>query len=219
MDAGTTLLRTTARAGGEALASAAAVLSRGLQRTKPLHPDGEVRAATVERLGSTPPGTGVPFLDLAGTTPALVRISRGVGLPAALPDVDGLAIRLDLDEGPADVLLAATGTGRVTRYLLTPRRWGRPGPMTTLLPYRSPRGALEIAAFPDGERTYELRWALGTGPWRTFALLRLGTVVGHEGPSFDPVLHPLPGLEQYGWVTRLREPAYRTARWLSSRAA
>ena len=28
----------------------------------------------------------------------------------------------------------------------------------------------------------------------------------------DPVVHQLPGTEQYPWVARLREPAYRSAR-------
>ena len=30
--------------------------------------------------------------------------------------------------------------------------------------------------------------------------------------SFDPVRNAVPGLEQYRWVTRLREPSYAVAR-------
>ena len=36
--------------------------------------------------------------------------------------------------------------------------------------------------------------------------------------SFDAVANPVPGLEPYGWVRRLREPAYRAARAESGRS-
>ena len=35
---------------------------------------------------------------------------------------------------------------------------------------------------------------------------------GDTGPSFDPIRNALPGLENYAWVRRLREPSYLTAR-------
>lgn len=187
-------------------------------RTKPLHPHGELRTATVARVGSAH-GPGVPWIEEPGETPALVRLSRGIGLPAALPDVPGLAIRVDLDGHVADLLLAGTGTSRLGRLLLHPRRDLRSGPLTSLLPYRSAAGPLWFAAVPDGERDFELRWSTGAG-WTPFALLH----VGAERPddkriSFDPVLNTLPGLTNYGWVRRLREPAYRGARAQSGRSA
>jgi len=39
-----------------------------------------------------------------------------------------------------------------------------------------------------------------------------GIAEGDADISFDPVLNRLPGLDQYGWVERLREPAYDEAR-------
>lgn len=214
-----TVLQPAARAGGAALAATAALLGQALDRVKPLHPDGELFHATVSRVGSPSP-SGVPWVDTAGESPALVRVSRAIGLPEPLPDIAGLAIRVNPDERAADLLLASTGTGGLGRFVLLPRLPGSTGALTSLLPYRSGSGPLFFAAVPDGLRTFELRWAVGTGAWHTFALLHLGAVyTGDPVVSFDPVLNVLPGLAHYDVVRRLREPAYSAARKQSARPA
>jgi hypothetical protein len=206
-----------ARTAGGALSAGATALGAARGRTKPLHPDGDLRRATVTRIGAAA-RTGVPWIDEAGTDEALVRLSRGIGLPDLLPDVHGLAIRVQPDGTPADLLLANTGLGRLTRYLLTPTRSSTGGPLTTLLPYRSPRGALLLAARPQSEVRFELLWAGAVGPWVTFGSLDLGEPLGDDTRiSFDPVVNLLPGLRQYGWAKRLREPAYWAARRRSQR--
>jgi hypothetical protein len=132
-----------------------------------------------------------------------------------LPDVFGLALRVQLDSGRyADVLFSTTGTGPVTRFALVPA-WSAERPMTTLLPYRTDDGPVLLAAEPRDATTVELAWARGTGSWQQFATLWLDDgprQAGDAQVSFDPVLHPLPGLATYGWVARLREPSYRSAR-------
>ena len=77
---------------------------------KPMHPRGAVLDAVLERHGATPP-FGVPWLDEVATDRVVVRLSRGAGLPAPLPDVLGLAIRLGGDAAPVDLLLSSTGRG------------------------------------------------------------------------------------------------------------
>jgi hypothetical protein len=65
------------------------------------------------------------------------------------------------------------------------------------------------------ERTVPLAWALRAGPWHPFADLTLDETPVDEADapvSFDPLRNVLPGLENYGWVRRLREPSYATAR-------
>ena len=62
----------------------------------------------LERPG-TRPEIGIPWLDAAATDPAVVRMSRGAGLPAPLPDLLGLAIRLPGGAEPVDLLLSTTG--------------------------------------------------------------------------------------------------------------
>lgn len=206
-----------ARTAGGLLSSGVVALGSVRQRTKPLHPDGVLRRATVTRNGS-PTRTGVPWLDLAGTDAALVRLSRGVGLPSPLPDVHGLALRLERDGNPADVLFADTGVGPLTRYLLIPRRSATSHTLTTLLPYRSPRGPMLLAARPESEHRFELLRASAIGGWTSFGSIDLGEPLGDDTRiSFDPVLNVLPGLEQYDWVKRLREPAYWSARRRSHR--
>src|SRR5690242_4081043 len=90
-----------ARTAGGLLSSGAVAVGAARKRVKPLHPEGTVRRATVTRLGGRIP-SGVPWLDEAGRDDAVVRLSRAIGLPGALPDVQGLAIRLDLDGAVAD---------------------------------------------------------------------------------------------------------------------
>lgn len=209
--------RTVAAAGGALLAGSTSAIGAALARTKPLHPDGELREATLAVLGAEPPASGVPWIDEPGELRAVVRISRAVGLPRPLPDIAGLALRIELPGGPADILLASTGTGPLTRFLLAPRLPGRPGVLTSLLPYRAPAGPVLLSAVPVDERTFELRWADGTGPWRTFAVLHLGALRQDQEVSFDPVLNTAPFLDQYAWVRRLREPSYQLARARSDR--
>lgn len=216
--ASTTVLEPAARAAGTLLGAGAGLIGRTLHRVKPLHPDGELFHATITRVGAQGLNAGVPWIETAGESPAIVRISRAIGLPSSLPDIAGMAIRVDPTEHAADLLLASTGSSRLGRFVLQPRRPGRTGTLTSLLPYRTLAGPLLLSASAAPDGSYELRWAVGTGPWRTFALLHLGASYDDDPKvSFDPVLNVLPGLAQYDWVRRLREPAYRESRNQSSR--
>ena len=180
---------------------------------KPLHPAGRVVTGRLHRHGLDPP-TGVVFLDTPGDEPVLVRESRSIGLPESFPDIHGLAVRVtNPDDSPGDLLLATTGWGRVTRFVLSVSRTTYGRPMTTLFPYRTEAGPVLLGARSDYPGVVQLACAIGGGPWRSFAEL---TIAQQDAPdptiSFDPVMHQIPGLEQYSAVTRLREPAYRAAR-------
>jgi len=222
-----------AATGGAALGAAARTVAAVRPAAKPLHPRGEVLAGRLRRLGTLSP-TGVAWLDDPSGDPngeeVLVRRSRAVGLPGPVPDVHGLAIRVPLPgQVPpyGDVLLASNGFGLLTRFILVPTR--RPGgrPLTTLLPYRSPAGPLLLGArerVPDSgsvSAAFELAYAVGSRPFEVFAELTLSPMAADPGDpgdptdptvSFDAVENRIPGLEQYDWVTRLREPAYALAR-------
>jgi hypothetical protein len=79
-----------------------------------------------------------------------VRESRSVGLPEGLPDIHGLAVRVTNPDGtPGDLLLATTGWGRLTRFVLTVSRTTYGRPMTTLLPYRTDAGPVLLGARSD----------------------------------------------------------------------
>lgn len=205
-----------------AASSAAGQVLRGATRimaarpaAKPLHPRGSVVAGTLHRFGAED-ATGSAWLDQAGDDRVLVRQSRAVGLPAPAPDIFGLAIRVPIEGGRhGDLLFASTGLGRLTRFTLTPARSPYARPMTTLLPYRTPAGAVLLSAVFHDETKVALAWAIRSGAWHPFAELSLDKDPVDEADmllSFDPARNVLPGLETYDWVRRLREPAYATAR-------
>jgi hypothetical protein len=167
----------------------------------------------VQRTGS-PETFGVPWLDEPGGDDALVRFSRGGGLPDVLPDVLGVALRIDPWGRPGDLLFATTGRGRIGRFLLRPRRANAVAPVTysTLQPYRTPTGPVVLSLTPAGT-TLHLAAARPTGPWQQFGTVHLVEGGGSDAPiSFDPFLHPVPGLTNYGWARRVREGAYAAAR-------
>ena len=213
MNLTSSLTRGAADAGGALLAAGARTLGAVRPAPKPLHPVGRVVTGQLHRqgLGSR---TGVAFLDEPGDQDVVVRESRAIGLPEALPDIHGLAVRVTNPDGsPGDLLLATTGWGRLTRFVLTASRTTYGRPMTTLLPYRTEGGPLLLGARSASPGVVELACAVRGGPWRRFAEL---AVSGEDAPdqeiSFDPVLHQVASLEQYPAVLRLREPAYSSAR-------
>lgn len=211
---GARVLDAAARAGGGTLLAATAAIGGLRPATRPLHPRGEVRCAELVRHGRAGRASGIPWLDGPGTSPALVRLSAGIGLPRGWPDVHGIAVRVALDEPGqthADLLLATTGSGRLTRYLLAPARSSLHRAHTTLLPYRGPRGPVILAALPVSRSRIVLSWASLTGDWVDFAELVLGASSA-EHPTFDAVHHAPPGLRAYPWAAALRDPSYRHAR-------
>ena len=204
-----------------------------LRGGKPMHPRGAVFSAVLERRGSRGPGGvwGVPWLDTAATDDVVVRFSRGAGLPAPLPDLLGLALRLRSDSGtPTDLLLTTTGRGPITRLVPVPRR-DTAAVYSSIMGYRSDAGTLRIAALPEDDAvpsepvplaeeveqeglSFTLAVARGLGPWRPFGRLVLGKPAGPLDPGirFDAVIHPPPGLVPDGPMARFRAPAYARAR-------
>ena len=209
------MIRTAlSKAGGAALAGATRIVALLRPAGKPLHPVGVTLVGWIDRQGSgSGPVSGVPWLDDTGRDEVLVRLSRAVGLPAALPDIHGMAIRIVSEGHGGDVLLASTGWGRLGRFVLTAGRRPESRPLTSLLPYRTAAGPVLLGARAAGPGSYELSWAPYDGGWRRFATLVLtDEQAADQDISFDPVRRQLPGLAQYPVVVRLREPSYRRAR-------
>lgn len=204
-----------ARAVGRLAAGAFAVAGRVRPSPKPLHPRGAVQGATLTRFGLEQ-SVGVAWLDEPGSDTAVVRLSRSAGLPAPLPDVLGLALRVPTDAGHADLLFSTSGTGRLGRFVLAPARCPQLATYSTLVPYRTPRGPAVLIAVGSGDesaRIFELRVALGRGPWQTFGRLELDAAAREDADiAFDAVTNTVPGLGPYEWVRQLRAGAYRAAR-------
>lgn len=196
---------------GEVLGRAFGAAARA-RRDKPLHPRGSVTEARLLRYGADRPW-GVPLLDTAGESRCLVRVSRAMGLPPPLPDIQGVALRVEEDGEPVDLLFATTGTGRLNRYVLLLRRSPR-APMTTLIPLRTPRGPLQLRLSPGPAG----QWLLGAAApasqqWETVGRVDAPPDPGDDRPiRFDPIRHLPAGAIHYPWVRAVRDPAYVHAR-------
>ena len=217
------------RTAGRAVAVPLGALARR-RGGKPMHPRGAVLDAVLERTGG-PAGWNVPWLAGSGDEAALVRLSRGAGLPTPLPDLLGLAVRLPGPDGPVDLLLSTTGRGRLTRWVPVPRR-DAAAVYCSIMGYRTPAGPVFLAALPEpeaapvtaepgpvaaaarsGRLAFTLAAARGAGDWQPFARLRLLAPVPEVDPDlrFDAVRHPPPGLVPDGPMARFRAPAYAAA--------
>jgi hypothetical protein len=199
---------------------------------RPIHPHGVALSGVLERTG-TAVSSGIDWVDSPGRDSVRARVSRSIGLPPALPDILGLALQLEGGEH-GDLFLASTGFGVPSRYLLRLLLRAERARYTTVLPYRGGRGpvligARTLSAPPLPARPRELAtaladasWVLGVyharplGRWHRFGTLTLRfegerTAVDTDR-RLDPVLHVLSGAENYPWIARIREPAYRVAR-------
>lgn len=150
---------------------------------------------------------------------ALVRLSRGLGLPRGFPDVFGLALRLPDVYGLGqhqDFLLASSGEGAAGRRLLRPAFGARTGMYSSLLPYEVGGQRLLLGArpVPNSTNAFDLLVASPRGPWRMAARLTLG---GRLEDAVARVLRFDPwncggGLIPAGVVNRVRGAAYRGSR-------
>ena len=226
MSAGDQLVGALARTAGRAVALPLGAIARH-RGGKPMHPRGAVVDAVLERRGSAVEW-GVLWLDARASDRVVVRLSRGAGLPASLPDLLGLAIRLP-GPPPVDLLLSTTGRGPLTRLVPVLRR-DTAAVYSSIMAYRSDAGALRLAALPDADGVpsdareladhvardgvrFTLAAARGTGPWQPFGRLLLTRPVADLDPDvrFDAVRNPPPGLVPDGPMARFRAPAYARA--------
>ncbi|MEU8365188.1 hypothetical protein AB0C27_55160 [Nonomuraea sp. NPDC048882] len=202
-----------------------------LRHGRPLHPAGLVLDAHM-RLHGAPRPWGTPFLDQAMELRGVARLSRSVGVPAPLPDILGIALRWEQQDGTVgDLLLASTGRNRIGRRVLRPAgRWT--GMYSSLFPYQVGERRLLLGALLHtpvslpatfdalalaaefGPVVLELLVAAPTGPWRLFGQVHLSAPARPDAERpmrFDPIRHPIQGLRPAGWLNEIRGAAYTAA--------
>ena len=181
-----------------------------LRRARVFHPRGRAFDATVAIANGDH-----PLSVLSGVHRAVVRLSRGAGLPEPLPDVLGTAIRI-LDVHGAgrhqDFLLATSGSVFPTRHLLVPAFGVRPHRYSSLLRYENAdRSRFVVGAeLTPGDTAFPLATASGDGHWQAVGEVRLGVPLLHaegEALQFTP-WRTGGGLIPIGLLNRLRMPAY-----------
>jgi hypothetical protein len=108
------------------------------RRRRSLHPTGTGYQGWLEVPHEGPARPGVPLFQAGATHPALLRFSRGAGLPEPLPDALGVAIKLPNAHGPGadqDLLLTSSTDRPLLRRLLFPASSFAHGAFSTALPY------------------------------------------------------------------------------------
>jgi hypothetical protein len=201
-----------------------------IRHRRVFHPDGVFAEGLIERVA--PADTGLPLSSAA----VVARLSKALGTPGALPDIEGLAVRV-LAQGDSptdwDILLASAGSGVVGRSLgLRPVTTWAGQSLTSLAPlhYRDRNWWLRariltgIAGFglsldavrrhlEHSEITIELDQARAMSAFQPLARVVLTNPVPDRHVSFDPVLHTAPGVEMYPhWLADLRAYAYAQSR-------
>lgn len=189
-------------------------LLSALRRKRVFHPVGSAHEATV-----TFDAGGPLDAELFGRTepqPAVVRLSRGIGLPESWPDVLGLAVKVPDAYGDGrhqDFLFATSGRSPGARHLLVPTTDVRRRPYSTLLFFRIGDELVVLGAFPEeGEPLrFRLAAARATGDWMPLGWIEVGDELPAEVSEelrFNPA-NTGGGISPAGPLNRLRGPAYR----------
>jgi hypothetical protein len=196
------------------------------------HPDGVAFEATVEITPSGPP-YGAWLLDEPGSWPAVVRLSRGAGVPEPAPDVLGLAVRIvDAygDGAHQDLLLATSGESPGLRHTLLPSPGFADRSYSSVLTYQVGDGHLLFGARPRqyvpartlaaateaaerGRLNFELTVAPLVGGWRRIGTLRLGAALAADAGQqlrFNP-WNTGRGIVPEGPLQALRRSAYASS--------
>ena len=184
-----------------------------LRGARIFHPDGEAYSATLHVPGGA--GTGSPVFDLSGELPAIVRTSRGAGLPEPLPDAIGLAIRLCDVHGPdrhQDFLLITSVNAPVLHHLILPGVMPDQ-PYSSVLPYRIGGRLMLVGALPRGRGAYDLCLAGVGEKFTPVARLSLGAPCSSEvaeGIRFNP-WHTGGDIVPAGPLQKWRRGSYRAS--------
>jgi hypothetical protein len=126
-----------AAAAGPAVAAGFYALA-SLHRRRSLHPTGIGYQGWLQVPNEGLSRPGVPLFQAGATHRAILRFSRGAGLPEPLPDALGVAIKLPDAYGPGvdqDLLLTSSADRPLLRRLLFPARSFVRGAFSTALPY------------------------------------------------------------------------------------
>ncbi|HYD10057.1 MAG TPA: hypothetical protein VEA78_08135 [Acidimicrobiales bacterium] len=181
-----------------------------VRRARVFHPRGDARLATV-----TISDDAHPLHVLAGTHDAIVRTSRGIGLPEPVPDFHGVAIKLLNAHGAGahqDVLLVSSAAPMGARHVLVPVvEWIAEPMYSSLVRHRNAGGErFLVGAVRDGDDGFVLQTATRRSPWTVAGAVTMGEPLEDDAADalrFSP-WHTGGGIEPIGVLNRLRRGAY-----------
>jgi hypothetical protein len=205
-------------------------LGAAIRHSRLFHPSGVLAEGLLQRVA--PPDEGLPMqsCDVIG------RVSKGIGLPGALPDIAGLAWRIPPPQDlrscvPWDVLLASTVAN--SRVILAPARSWSSTTFSSVMPLRFGGGVWWVRArlvtkidepglsldtirnqIDSGEIDFDIEQAHGSRGFQPLARLTLRHLdPTNDDIGFDPVLHSDEDVRLApSWLADLRRAAYRRSR-------
>jgi hypothetical protein len=149
---------------------------------------------------------GARLLDEPAVHEGVARLSRGVGLPEPLPDVEGLSLRLPgLGTGgaPLDILINSAWRYAFAPSALSPT-W------SAVLPHRTGDRRLVLLGARPHDGGFTLLAATPLGGWQPWAELPLGEAVAGEQIRFAPTVGA-PDLEPVELFRTLRAWSYEAS--------
>jgi len=193
-----------------------------LRRARAFHPVGRVGRG---RLVLHRTGSALARALGLGEHPVTVRLSRGIGLPSARPDLLGIAVRVEIHD-PVDLLFTTTSRAAWAHWLVLPARSWTSRPYSTVLPYDTGDDRLLItltaatdwirdaspAALAEVSERQPLAFDVQETHHGTVGRLVVDQVGEDASIAFDPMLHARPTLRPARPLTALREAAYRGSR-------
>jgi hypothetical protein len=214
-------------------AAALFATTSAIRRARTFHPVGDGFHATLE-VGGTG-RHGAPFLDTPARYEAVVRLSRGAGLPEPLPDILGVAVRVLDAFGPGrhlDLLMVTSGRRPILRHLFLPSLGFEDDQFSSVLPYRVGDDHVVFGARFVGIDTGRhvrldgigrrvatnavqlvIEVASIRGPWREVGVVRLGEQMADtqaESLRFDPS-NAGGGIQPVGVLQAVRRLSYRAS--------
>ena len=172
-----------------------------LRGARVFHPHGRTHDAVLTVTGGL--GTGAAVLDSPARHQGVVRLSRGAGLPAPLPDVEGLALRLPgqgVSGAPLDLLINSAWRYAFVPSVIAPT-W------SAILPHRTPSGRLVLLGARPEDGGFALLAAAPLGAWRQWGRLSLGAELDGEHLRFAPTIGA-PDLQPVELFRTLRSRSY-----------
>lgn len=149
-------------------AATALGLATAARGARVFHPKGEARRCRLVVTGGL--GWGAQLLDAPAQHDGVVRLSRGIGLPRPLPDVDGLALRLPgqgRGGAPLDLLVNSAWRYAFAPSVLSPT-W------SAVIPHRTGAGRLVLVGARPADDGFVLLAAGLVGRWQEWGRLHLG---------------------------------------------
>ena len=137
-----------------------------------------------------------------------IRVSRSVGFPSYMPDLNGLAFKFLVGMTEQDFILIKTAR-LMSKLVLVPTYNGLTGTFSSILPFKLHGDTVLFGVRQVKDHTYEIVVASRFGKWRRIGELTIGEqIFGADTSIKFNAFHNVSGIRPAGFINRLRKGAY-----------